>query len=181
MQGRQIRRTLSRTDQLRDWETDGGGWQHLRQVWLVGQEERVQVGTITKGRWGQRCRPVWSAPRVVEDRSVLSNLLGRYLTPQQILRVVRGPWGIENGAHWTLDMDWWQEDAAPWCRTHEARIVLALLRAMALNLRRWLTYRHLRNSVVQTIGWKELFEWVKEVRAGTLVLPSWAGERSPGM
>jgi len=181
VQGCQSRRKRSRTDQLRDWETEGGPWPHLRQVWLVVQEERVQMGKTKRGRWGTRFRPVWSAPQVVEARSCLSNLLWRYLTPQQILRVVRGHWGIENGAHWTFDMEWWQEDAAPWCRKNEALIVLALLRAMALNLLRWLKDRHLRNSVVKTRGWKELFEWVKEVMAGTLVLPSWAGERSPGM
>lgn len=181
VQGCQVRRTLYRTDQLRDWETDGGPWPHLRQVWLVVQEERVQVGTRKKGRWGRRFRPVWSEPRVVEERYFLSNLLWRYLKPAQILQVVRGHWGIENGAHWTLDMEWWQEDAAPWCRKQEALVVLALLRVMALNLLRWLKDRHLRNRAVASMGWKEVFEWVKEVMAGTLVLPSWAGESPAGM
>jgi len=125
--------------------------------------------------------PVWSEPRVVEEWSCLSNLLWRYLTPVQILQVVRGHWGIENGAHWMLDMEWWQEDAAPWCRKHEALMVLALLRAMALNLLRWLKDRHLRNRAVTLMGWKEVFEWVKEVMAGTLVLPSWVGERPAEM
>lgn len=178
-QGRQIRRTLYRTDQLRDWETDGGPWPHLRQVWLVVQEERGQVGKRKKGRWGKRFRPVWSEPRVVEERYFLSNILWNYLKPAQILQVVRGHWGIENGAHWTLDMEWWQEDAAPWCRRNEALLVLALLRAMALNLLRWLKARHLRNSTVKTMGWKELFEWVKEVMAGTIVLSRLAGESPP--
>ncbi|MBI4640075.1 MAG: transposase family protein, partial [Candidatus Tectomicrobia bacterium] len=52
VQGRQVRRKLYRTDQLRDWETEGGLWPHLRQVWLVVQEERVQVGKGKRGRWG---------------------------------------------------------------------------------------------------------------------------------
>ena len=176
IQGRQVRRKLYRTDQLRDWETDGGAWLHLRQVWLVVQEERVQVGKVKKGRWGKRFRPVWSEPRVAEERYFLSNLLWHDLKPEQILQVVRGHWGIENGAHWTLDMEWWQEDAAPWCRKQEALMVLALLRAMALNLLRWLKSRHLRNSAVKSMGWKEVFEWVKEVMAGTLVLRLLAGE-----
>lgn len=163
--GSQIRRRLYRTDQLEGWQTDGGCWSHLHQVWLVVQEERHPLGPIRKGRRKKREKVEWSEPEVTMERYFLSSVSRDYLSGEQILYSVRKHWAIENGTHWTLDTQF-NEDAAPFCRKNEALLVLCLLRAMAMNMLNWLRFRHLKNETVQSFTWRALFDWMKEIMAG---------------
>ena len=61
-------------------------------------------------------------------------LLSQKYQPDQILRIVRDHWGIENGLHWALDVVL-DEDLARSRKDH-APANLAVLRRLALNIAR---------------------------------------------
>lgn len=61
-------------------------------------------------------------------------LMSRLYTPQQVLRIVRAHWGIENNLHWTLDVVF-DEDLAR-NRKDFGPANLAILRRLALNVAR---------------------------------------------
>ena len=103
------------------------------------------------------------------ERYFLASVPSGYLSEEQILHTVRRHWVIENGSHWTLDTQF-HEDEAPFCRKNEALLVLALLRAMAMNTLNWLRFRHLKNDTVRGFTWRALFDWMKEIIAGVTVV-----------
>ncbi len=159
VQGKWVRRLLYRTLEMAGY----WGWGHLKQVWLVRQETRSHVDRPTACRLGRKAVP----PRIVqEDRYFLSNLTPGRLTPQQILTVVRGHWGIENDCFWSLDMQM-HEDAAPWCTQGRALEVLGVIRLMAYNLLQLARKRHLRPRMPtgapgEAPAWRRLLEWVRQ-------------------
>lgn len=67
----------------------------------------------------------------IEQRFFLSSLPG---DAGQVLRAVRGHWGIENRLHWSLDVSFREDESR--VRTSNAPENLALLRKIALNLLR---------------------------------------------
>jgi hypothetical protein len=145
--GKYIRRSLYRTFEMAAY----GEWTHLRQVWLVRQQSRVDEH---------------QAPVTVEDRYFLTNLTPGRLQPAQILTVVRGHWGIENDCFWSLDLQL-NEDAAPWCTQGRSLEVLGILRLLAYNLLQLARKRHLRprttnGGISQPPPWRRLFEWVRQ-------------------
>lgn len=172
VQGKWVRRLLYRTLEMESYL----GWSHLKQVWLVRQESRSHLDRKTQ----RRLRRQGVSERIgIEDRYFLSNVtLGR-LTPQQILTVIRGHWGIENDCFWSLDMQL-HEDAAPWCTQGRALEVLGILRLMAYNLLQLARKRHLRPRGLQgqwgePPAWRRVLEWVRQALRLPLVPTTTAG------
>jgi len=148
--GIDIRRRLYRTDEIAGYH----GWEHLKQVWRVEQDRRKQNGAVE-----------------TTERLFLTSLHRGRLTPEQILRVIRGHWGIENDCFGSLDLQW-DEDSRPWCTKGGALEVLGLLRIMAYNLLQVARKRHLRRRLADgrlapAAAWRRIFEWVRQA----LVLP----------
>ncbi|MBW2736693.1 MAG: ISAs1 family transposase [Deltaproteobacteria bacterium] len=147
-----LRRSLWRTDQMRGYTNTVGCWRHLRQTWLVRQETKTSDGQIT-----------------IEDRYFVSSLLENRVSPQDILTLVRGHWGIENDSFNSLDVQW-REDDGPWCTQGHAVWVLGVLRLMAYNLAQLLRRRHLRPKTDQgawrqPVPWRTLFKAIERALA----------------
>ena len=92
-------------------------------------------------------------------------LLSRFYKADELLRIVRAHWGIENGLHWTLDvlMD---EDLARNRKDHGPEN-LAVLRRMALNVAR--AHPDTKTSLrlkIKRAGWDEnfLFDLIRLMR-----------------
>jgi len=168
--GGEKRYKLFRTTELQGWPTEAGEWSHLRQVLLVVTEVRRRRGRKKKGRRSRKTKLVYTTPKVVKERFFLSNLLWNYLTPLQLLALVRGHWGVENDCNWTTDTQW-NEDESPWCRQGEALEVLSLLRLMAYNVVQWLKKRHLRHEGMKRWTWKQWFDWLRRTIPAFLYLP----------
>jgi hypothetical protein len=69
----------------------------------------------------------------VETRLFLTSIPSGELSAQQMLTVVRGHWGIENGPNWTADVVL-EEDTASASLRGQAPVVLSWLRLLAYNL-----------------------------------------------
>lgn len=142
-------------------ENSVGRWTHLRQTWLVRQETRFSDGTLE-----------------IENRFFLTSLLWNYLTPWQILLVVRNHWGVENDAFNSLDLQW-HEDSAPWCTRGNAVWALGVLRLMAYNTAQILRKRRLRKKkddgrLAMPMSWRSLFKVIERAFAID-VEPAYAG------
>ena len=142
--GKRIRRSLWRTVEMAGIENSVGKWAHLRQTWLVRQETRMPGGTIE-----------------VEDRFFVTSLPWDYLSPAQILLLVRNHWAVENDCFNSLDLQW-REDAAPWCTRGTAVWSLGLLRLLAYNTaqilrRRRLRAKHEDGTRLEPMPWRSLF------------------------
>ena len=147
--GQRIRRRLWRTDEMAGMENSVGKWTHLRQTWLVRQETRSSDGTVE-----------------IEDRFFLTSLAWDYLTPAQILLLVRNHWAVENDCFNSLDLQW-HEDAAPWCTRGTAIWALGLLRLMAYNTAQILRRRRLRKknpdaTLATPMSWRSLFKTIEK-------------------
>lgn len=141
--GKRVQRRLYRTGEVAGYHA----WTHLRQAWRVEQISESPNGTTER-----------------ENRYFLSNVPWGRFTPEQILTVVRGHWGIENDCFWTLDTQW-HEDAVPWCSRGRAVEVLSWLRLMAYNVLQHARRRHMRvrrpdGTFEPQPPWRRLFTWV---------------------
>lgn len=146
--GKRIRRSLWRTDEMAGMENSVGTWTHLRQTWLVRQETRNPEGKIE-----------------VDDRFFISSLAWDYLSTTQILLVVRGHWGVENDLFNSLDLQW-EEDSGPWCTRGAAIHVLGVLRLIAYNTAQMLRRRRLRKKRSDgtrevPMRWRSLFKAIE--------------------
>ncbi len=146
--GKAIRRRLWRTDEMAGMENSVGTWTHLRQTWLVRQETRHSNGTIE-----------------TEDRFFITSLAWDFLTPEQILLLVRNHWGVEIAFN-SLDLQW-REDAGPWCTQGTAIWGLGLLRLMAYNTAQILRRRRLRKKSKDAtwaapMSWRFLFKIIEK-------------------
>jgi predicted transposase YbfD/YdcC len=95
-----------------DWFTEKDEWAGLRSFIMVEAERQVMGQAVT-----------------VERRYFISSLTA---DAKQVLRAVRGHWGIENSLHWVLDVAF-REDGCR-TRTGHAPENLATLRHIAVNL-----------------------------------------------
>jgi len=137
-----IRRQLWRTDEMAGW----GKWAHLRQVVLV----RVLA------RHGKN-----GPERVLEDRYYVTNLARGRLRGEQLLKLVRAHWRIENNLHGALDIQW-QEDHGLWVKRGNGLPVTALLRVLAYNLLSLLRAVHLRTVLARAAAWDQLRNWIRD-------------------
>ena len=145
--GKRIRRRLWRVPDLAGLENSVGKWTHLRQTWLVRQETRGRNGIIQ-----------------YENRFFVTSLTWDFLTPVQILLLVRNHWGVEVTFN-NLDLQW-REDAGPWCTQGSAIWALAILRLMAYNTAQLLRRRRLRQkrpdgTNKEPISWRVLFKTIE--------------------
>jgi hypothetical protein len=146
--GKRIRRRLWRVDEMTGMETSPGIWAHLRQTWLVRQETRGRGGKIE-----------------IEDRFFITSLAWDYLTPAQILLLVRNHWAVEVTFN-SLDLQW-NEDAGPWCTRGTAIWGLGVLRLLAYNTAQLLRRRRLREknpnaTWAAPISWRSLFKAIEK-------------------
>jgi hypothetical protein len=137
-----VRRQLWRTDEMAGWN----GWSHLRQVVLVRVVAR-------DGRDG--------AERILEDHYYLTNLVRGRLDGEQLLRLTRAHWRIENDLHGSLDIQW-QEDHGRWVRRGRGLPVSSLLRLIAYNLLALLRAVHLRSVQARAASWAQLRDWMRD-------------------
>jgi len=144
-----IRRQLWRTDEMAAW----GSWTHLRQVVLVRvlQAPGPQHGRV----------PHQGPIRILEERFHLTNLVRGRLNGEQILRLDRAHWRIENNLHGTLDIQW-QEDHGRWVHRKNGLPVTSLLRALAYNLLSLLRAVHLHSASARRVSWRRLRDWVRD-------------------
>lgn len=146
--GKLIRRSLWRTAEMAGIENSVGKWTHLQQTWLVRQETRVP-----------------GKPIEVEDRFFVSSLPWGYLSPAQILLLVRNHWAVENDCFNSLDLQW-QEDGGRWCTKGTAVWALGVLRLMAYNTAQMLRRRRLRKkredgTWLPPMTWRFLFKAIE--------------------
>ena len=112
--GRRERRTgtvLGGPD-LCAWVADPEAWPGLRSLIRV-QAERI-------------------GPRSRRQRSVRYYISSRPAEAEALLALIRGHWGVENGLHRTLDMQFREDDCR--IRTGNAPAVMGILRRAALNM-----------------------------------------------
>lgn len=108
-----------------------------------------------------------------EERIFVTSLDPRRFDDEQVLRLVRMHWRIENNAHWTFDMVLREDTTAP-CTSGAGTLVVSWLRILAYNLlsgfrahlprkegrrRSWSFCRELANDSLQLLGvWMSLME-----------------------
>jgi predicted transposase YbfD/YdcC len=100
-----------------------------------------------------------------QDTSERYFLLSRHYRPQDVLRIVRQHWSIENGLHWPLDV-LLDEDLAR-SRKDNAPANLAVLRRLALNVAR--AHPDAKTSLrgkLKRAGWDDafLFDMLRHMR-----------------
>jgi predicted transposase YbfD/YdcC len=152
--GARIRRELYRSAEICGWKN----WESARQVWRVRQTTERADGTVT-----------------VVNRYFVTSLPRDRLTGAEILTLVRLHWGVENGCHWTIDVQM-AEDTRSWCKTGSALRILSWMRLLAYNALRFLRHRYLRSSESRAMAWKDL----KRLIQLSLWSPSvWAESSTP--
>jgi len=109
---------------------------------------------MQSGETDSRCQ--WGLK--IENRYYLTNLHQGRLKAEQILKVVREHWGIENNCYWSLDCVW-DEDSKTWSSKGLAIQTLGVLRLMAYNLLGQMRYRYLRKREERR-SWQEWFDLV---------------------
>ena len=97
---------------LCEWVADPEDWPDLRSLVRV-QAERT-------------------GPRGRRQRSVRYYISSRPVEAEALLDLVRGHWGVENGLHRTLDMQFREDDCR--MRKGHAPAVMGILRRAALNM-----------------------------------------------
>jgi predicted transposase YbfD/YdcC len=94
------------------------------------------AGTILRDRWPQAKTAVIVEARRTTNRdhsfAVRYYVSSREAEAEQMGRIIRGHWGVENSVHWVLDMVF--NDDRSRARVGHAAENLALLRRLALNL-----------------------------------------------
>jgi predicted transposase YbfD/YdcC len=105
------------------------------------------VGRITSRR---RCR---GAP--ADKPATRYYLLSKYISPKELLRIVRSHWSIENKMHWVLDVVF-DEDASR-SRKDNAPENLAILRRLALNIVRSHPAPFSMRQKIKSAGWDDSF------------------------
>lgn len=146
--GAKIRRSLWRTDEMKGFINSAGCWSHLRQTWLVRQEQVYPGGKIE-----------------IEDRYFITSVPWNRLKANQILVLVRDHWSIENNVYNSLDLQW-REDSAPWCTKGQAIWALGLLRVMGYNVAQLLRCKSLcpkneNGERSEPMSWRQLFKRIQ--------------------
>jgi predicted transposase YbfD/YdcC len=136
------------------------------------QETRAAVVVTAAGQTIERHRfaGLQAIARITSKRGAENTveryfLLSRHYSPEDLLRIIRQHWSIENGLHWPLDV-LLDEDLAR-NRKDNAPANLAVLRRLALNLARAQpdTKISLRGKFKRA-GWNDafLFDMLRHMR-----------------
>jgi predicted transposase YbfD/YdcC len=153
--GARIRRELYRSKSIRGWR----GWESAHQVWRVKQTTKHRDGRVE-----------------YENRYFVTSLPWDRLSGQEILRLVRLHWGVENGCHWTMDVVL-GEDTRAWCTKGRALRMLSWLRLLAYNALRFLRDRYLRSPGSRNMAWDELR---RRITRALTTATAWGRELSSG-
>ena len=121
-------RELAVSSDLNEWAQ----WPHLAQV----------------GRLIYSCRRKGKISR--ETSYIITSLSPQQATPAQLLRLVRGHWGIENRLHWVRDVTF-DEDRCQ-VRTRSAPQVMAAFRNLVIGLFRLTGVRNIA-AALRTHAW----------------------------
>ena len=105
----------------------------------------------------------------VETRLFLTSIPSGELSGEQMLTVVRGHWGIENGPNWTADVVL-EEDTASASLRGQAPVVLSWLRLLAYNLLA-LVRTHLPPKDGRPVSYARTQEVLYQGLLGLAVLP----------
>jgi predicted transposase YbfD/YdcC len=132
--GAWVRRDLYRSRDIEGWPA----WESARQLWRVKQTTQADDGTTT-----------------VENRYFITNLAWGRLKAHEILAVVRAMWGVENGCHWTLDVQM-KQDTRCWCTKGKAQRLLSWLRLLAYNTLGFFKYGYLRSESGRSMPWDDI-------------------------
>jgi hypothetical protein len=144
-----ICRQLWRTEELAGW----GAWTHLRQVVLV---RVLQAPGPQHGR-----APCQGPIRILEERFHVTNLVRGRLNGENLIKLDRAHWRIENDLHGSLDIQW-QEDHGRWVHRGHGLPVTALMRLLAYNLLALMRAVHLRSVDARAAAWDQLRTWVRD-------------------
>jgi predicted transposase YbfD/YdcC len=107
----------------------------------------VAIGRITS----RRCLRSQAADKPV----VRYYLLSKYMSPKKLLYVARSHWGIENGLHWVLDVDFGEDGNRT--RKDNAPENLAILRRLTLNILRSHPDQASIRRKIKRAGWDNTF------------------------
>ena len=113
----------------------GHGRIETRQCWAIsGPQDLSYVRSLSEWKSLNSVAMVRAERRIgdsvsVESRYYISSLKG---DARQLLRAIRGHWGIENSLHWVLDIAFREDDSR--VRKDNAPENLAVLRHIALNV-----------------------------------------------
>jgi predicted transposase YbfD/YdcC len=146
--GKRVRRELYRSKEIQGWPE----WESARQVWRVKQTTEKANGEVE-----------------VENRYFVTSVPWDRLKGQEILRLVRLHWGVENGCHWTMDVVL-GEDERPWCTKGRALRMLSWLRLLAYNALRFLRDRYLRVEKSSGMAWERLG---RSIRQALVLATAW--------
>jgi hypothetical protein len=123
-------------------EMAGFHWEHLQTV------VRIESQTFAHGQCVQH-----------ENRYYICSMAVDSLSPEQWLQLVRRYWGVENGPHFTLDVEL-REDEHPWIEADpKGALVLVLLRRVAYNLLSLFRSVTLRDELSRMTPWKTVLGW----------------------
>ena len=110
-------------------------------------------GIVALGRITSRRRQLGGGP--ADPPAVRYFLLSKYLSPRQLLLVVRSHWSIENQLHWMLDVNF-NEDACR-ARKDNASENLVILHRLAINIiRTHLELTSMRQKIKRAV-WDDAF------------------------
>jgi hypothetical protein len=110
---------------------------YLGEVW--GWQDVQQVGWVRRRRQLQR-----NAPWTEEWVTVVTSLTAQAASPNEILRLVRQHWVIENRVHHVRDVSYAEDRSHGRQRAH----MLAWVRNTAMSLFRWRGFRYIPD------GWR---------------------------
>ncbi|MFY0577711.1 hypothetical protein ACN28S_28420 [Cystobacter fuscus] len=105
----------------------------------------------------------------VETRLFITSMPGGELSGEQMLTLVRGHWGIENGPNWMADVVL-EEDTASASLRGRAPVVLSWLRLLACNLLA-LVRTHLPPKDGRPVSYTRTQEVLYQGLLGLAVLP----------
>jgi predicted transposase YbfD/YdcC len=116
-----------------------GDWKHLTQMVLVTRRVIDKEGNLIS----------------IGNRYYVTNLDKDKLTGEELYRVIRGHWNVENNCHCTWDKSF-EEDDHHWIEDPQGNLVILLLRRLVYNMMAYYRTRTHRSEKKCTIPWKDL-------------------------
>ncbi|ATB32299.1 hypothetical protein MEBOL_005776 [Melittangium boletus DSM 14713] len=140
-----------------------------REVRAVRVPETEEFPEAKQWVWVRSRREREGSLSEVETRLFVTSIPSGELSGQQLLTVVRGHWGIENGPNWTADVVL-EEDTGSASLRGQAPVVLSWLRLLAYNLLA-LVRTHLPPKDGRPVSYARCQEVLYQGLLGLAVLP----------